>query len=39
METKNAQSEGRIREMGNEDKDIDERMLSTEDVISTSLKK
>ncbi|GKF14129.1 hypothetical protein Tco_0055591, partial [Tanacetum coccineum] len=35
METKNAQSEGRTREMGNEDKDIDERMLSTEDVLST----
>ncbi|GJS33072.1 putative ribonuclease H-like domain-containing protein [Tanacetum coccineum] len=35
METENAQSEGRTREMGNEDKDIDERMLSTEDVIST----
>ncbi|GJX14091.1 hypothetical protein Tco_0205849 [Tanacetum coccineum] len=35
METENAQSEGRTREMGNEDKDIDERMLSTEDVLST----
>ncbi|GJQ94460.1 hypothetical protein Tco_0005599 [Tanacetum coccineum] len=35
METENAQSKGRTREMGNEDKDIDERMLSTEDVLST----
>ncbi|GKB77358.1 hypothetical protein Tco_0944253, partial [Tanacetum coccineum] len=35
METENAQSEGRTREMGNEDKDIDEKMLSTEDVLST----
>ncbi|GJU57681.1 hypothetical protein Tco_1235447 [Tanacetum coccineum] len=35
METENAQSEGRTREMGNEDKDIDERMLSTKDVLST----
>ncbi|GJT03791.1 hypothetical protein Tco_0838253 [Tanacetum coccineum] len=35
MEIENAQSEGRRREMGNEDKDIDERMLSTEDVLST----
>ncbi|GJV27176.1 hypothetical protein Tco_1383624 [Tanacetum coccineum] len=35
METENAQSEGRTREMGNEDKDIDKRMLSTEDVLST----
>ncbi|GJY51327.1 hypothetical protein Tco_0442174 [Tanacetum coccineum] len=35
METENAQSEGRTREMGNEDKDIDERMLSTEYVLST----
>ncbi|GJX26840.1 ribonuclease H-like domain-containing protein [Tanacetum coccineum] len=35
METENAESEGRTREMGNEDKDIDERMLSTEDVLST----
>ncbi|GKD92712.1 hypothetical protein Tco_1372549 [Tanacetum coccineum] len=36
METENAQSEGRTREMGDEDKDIDERMLSTEDVLSTN---
>ncbi|GKC73602.1 hypothetical protein Tco_1119485, partial [Tanacetum coccineum] len=35
METENAESEGRIREIGNEDKDTDERMLSTEDVLST----
>ncbi|GJT33820.1 putative reverse transcriptase domain-containing protein [Tanacetum coccineum] len=35
METENAQSEGRTIEIGNEDKDIDERMLSTEDVLST----
>ncbi|GJT76694.1 hypothetical protein Tco_1043419 [Tanacetum coccineum] len=35
METENAQSEGKTREMGNEDKDIDDRMLSTEDVLST----
>ncbi|GJV86679.1 ribonuclease H-like domain-containing protein [Tanacetum coccineum] len=31
----NAESEGRTREMRNEDKDTDERMLSTEDVLST----
>ncbi|GKD93964.1 hypothetical protein Tco_1373801, partial [Tanacetum coccineum] len=35
METENAQSERRTREMGDEDKDIDEKMLSTEDVLST----
>ncbi|GJY30492.1 hypothetical protein Tco_0413987, partial [Tanacetum coccineum] len=35
METENAQSEGRTREIGDEDKDIDEIMLSTEDVLST----
>ncbi|GKD52881.1 hypothetical protein Tco_1286268, partial [Tanacetum coccineum] len=35
MDTKNAQDEGRTGEMVDEDKDIDERMLSTEDVLST----
>ncbi|GKE91199.1 hypothetical protein Tco_1572294, partial [Tanacetum coccineum] len=35
METENAQSEGMIREMVDEDKEIDERILSTEDVLST----
>ncbi|GJS92553.1 copia protein [Tanacetum coccineum] len=35
METENAQSEGRTREMVDEDKEIDERILSTEDVLST----
>ncbi|GKF34890.1 hypothetical protein Tco_0108090, partial [Tanacetum coccineum] len=35
METENAQSEGRSREMVDEDKEIDERRLSTEDVVST----
>ncbi|GKG30731.1 hypothetical protein Tco_0423219, partial [Tanacetum coccineum] len=35
METENAQSEGRTREMVDEDKEIDERILSTKDVLST----
>ncbi|GKG29533.1 hypothetical protein Tco_0416898, partial [Tanacetum coccineum] len=35
METENAQSEGRIREMVDEDKEFDEVRLSTEDVVST----
>ncbi|GJW93205.1 putative ribonuclease H-like domain-containing protein [Tanacetum coccineum] len=35
METENAQNEGRIREMVDEDKEIDENILSTEDVLST----
>ncbi|GJV93049.1 hypothetical protein Tco_1540862, partial [Tanacetum coccineum] len=35
METENAQSEGRIREMVDEDKEIDEARLSTEDEVST----
>ncbi|GJX96984.1 putative ribonuclease H-like domain-containing protein [Tanacetum coccineum] len=35
METENAQDEGRTREMVDEDKDIDEDILSTEDVLST----
>ncbi|GKG03025.1 hypothetical protein Tco_0310661 [Tanacetum coccineum] len=35
METDNAQSEGRTREMVDEDKEIDEVRLSTEDVVST----
>ncbi|GJU67571.1 hypothetical protein Tco_1253830 [Tanacetum coccineum] len=39
IETENAQSEGRTREMGDEDKDIDERMLSTKDVLSTDFEK
>ncbi|GJT23183.1 MEI2-like protein 6 [Tanacetum coccineum] len=34
METDNAQSEGRTREMVDEDKEIDEVRLSTEDVVS-----
>ncbi|GJW36745.1 hypothetical protein Tco_0059665 [Tanacetum coccineum] len=39
METDNAQSEGRIREMVDEDKEIDEVRLSTEDAISTDKEK
>ncbi|GKE32552.1 hypothetical protein Tco_1451874, partial [Tanacetum coccineum] len=35
METENAQDEGRIREIVDEDKEIDEIRLSTEDVLST----
>ncbi|GKG12898.1 hypothetical protein Tco_0347135, partial [Tanacetum coccineum] len=35
METENAQSEGRTREMVDEDKEIDEVRLSTKDVVST----
>ncbi|GJX99992.1 hypothetical protein Tco_0357011 [Tanacetum coccineum] len=35
METENAQDEGRTREMVDEDKEIDENILSTEDVVST----
>ncbi|GJZ37582.1 hypothetical protein Tco_0583773, partial [Tanacetum coccineum] len=35
METDNAQSEGRTREMVDEDKEIDEVRLSTEDEVST----
>ncbi|GJY89034.1 putative ribonuclease H-like domain-containing protein [Tanacetum coccineum] len=35
METENAQSEGRTREMVNEDKEFDEDRLSTKDVVST----
>ncbi|GKA87670.1 putative ribonuclease H-like domain-containing protein [Tanacetum coccineum] len=35
METENAQSEGRTREMVDEDKEIDEVRLSTEDEVST----
>ncbi|GJX60372.1 hypothetical protein Tco_0291762 [Tanacetum coccineum] len=35
METENAQSEGRTREMVDEDKEFDEDKLSTEDVVST----
>ncbi|GJR06525.1 hypothetical protein Tco_0529509 [Tanacetum coccineum] len=36
METENAQDEGRTREMVDEDKEIDENILSTEDVLSTN---
>ncbi|GKG04595.1 hypothetical protein Tco_0314982, partial [Tanacetum coccineum] len=36
METENAQSERRTREMVDENKEIDERILSTEDVLSTN---
>ncbi|GKB08185.1 hypothetical protein Tco_0836469, partial [Tanacetum coccineum] len=35
MEIENAQNEGRSREMVDEDKEIDENILSTEDVLST----
>ncbi|GJR78358.1 putative ribonuclease H-like domain-containing protein [Tanacetum coccineum] len=35
METENAQNEGRTREMVVEDKEIDDNILSTEDVLST----
>ncbi|GKE73493.1 ribonuclease H-like domain-containing protein, partial [Tanacetum coccineum] len=35
METENAQDMGRTREMVDEDKEIDENILSTEDVLST----
>ncbi|GJS20449.1 hypothetical protein Tco_0449081 [Tanacetum coccineum] len=35
MDTENAQNEGRTKEMVDEDKEIDERILSTEDVLST----
>ncbi|GJW29871.1 hypothetical protein Tco_0046746 [Tanacetum coccineum] len=35
METENAQSEGRTRERVDEDKEVDEGILSTEDVLST----
>ncbi|GJW46650.1 putative ribonuclease H-like domain-containing protein [Tanacetum coccineum] len=35
MDTENAQSEGRTREIVDEDKEIDEVRLSTEDVVST----
>ncbi|GJT50441.1 hypothetical protein Tco_0976598 [Tanacetum coccineum] len=35
MEIENAQDVGRIREMVDEDKEIDENILSTEDVLST----
>ncbi|GJT13191.1 hypothetical protein Tco_0860233 [Tanacetum coccineum] len=38
METENAQNEGRTREMVDEDKEIDENILSTEDVLSTEEK-
>ncbi|GJR83230.1 putative ribonuclease H-like domain-containing protein [Tanacetum coccineum] len=34
METENAQNEGRTREMVDEDKEIDENILSTEDILS-----
>ncbi|GKF47126.1 hypothetical protein Tco_0136928, partial [Tanacetum coccineum] len=36
METENAQNEGRTKEMVDEDKEIDENILSTKDVISTN---
>ncbi|GJU88199.1 hypothetical protein Tco_1300622 [Tanacetum coccineum] len=35
MKTENAQSKGRTREMVDEDKEIDENILSTEDILST----
>ncbi|GJZ52322.1 hypothetical protein Tco_0606837, partial [Tanacetum coccineum] len=35
METENAQSEGRTREMVDEDKEFDEVRLSTEDAVNT----
>ncbi|GKE62194.1 hypothetical protein Tco_1512561, partial [Tanacetum coccineum] len=39
MDTENAQSEGRTREIVDEDKEIDEVRLSTEDVVSTDKEK
>ncbi|GJT97436.1 hypothetical protein Tco_1092954 [Tanacetum coccineum] len=39
METENAQDEGRTREIVDEDKEIDENILSTEDVLSTDKEK
>ncbi|GKC39181.1 hypothetical protein Tco_1051565 [Tanacetum coccineum] len=39
METENAQNEGRIKEMVDEDKEIDENILSTEDILSTDMEK
>ncbi|GKA98894.1 hypothetical protein Tco_0826831, partial [Tanacetum coccineum] len=39
METDNAQSEGRTKEMVDEDKEIDEDRLSTEDAVSTDKEK
>ncbi|GKF47167.1 hypothetical protein Tco_0136969, partial [Tanacetum coccineum] len=36
METENAQDEGRIRDIVDEDKEIEENILSTEDVLSTN---
>ncbi|GKF20054.1 hypothetical protein Tco_0068692, partial [Tanacetum coccineum] len=39
METENAQDVGRTREMVNEDKEIDENILSTEDVLSADMEK
>ncbi|GJW34240.1 hypothetical protein Tco_0054272 [Tanacetum coccineum] len=39
METENAQDVGRTREIVDEDKEIDENMLSTEDVLSTDKEK
>ncbi|GKE84210.1 hypothetical protein Tco_1557952, partial [Tanacetum coccineum] len=39
METENAQNEGRAREMVDEDKEIDENILNTEDVLSTDMEK
>ncbi|GJV29895.1 hypothetical protein Tco_1386343 [Tanacetum coccineum] len=38
METKNAQDEGRTRDIVDEDKEIKENILSTEDVLSTDKK-
>ncbi|GKF74873.1 hypothetical protein Tco_0224317, partial [Tanacetum coccineum] len=38
MDTENAQDEGRTREIVDEDKEIDENILSTEDVLSTDKK-
>ncbi|GKF20472.1 hypothetical protein Tco_0069110, partial [Tanacetum coccineum] len=39
METENAQDVGRIREIVDEEKEIDENILSTEDVLSTDKEK
>ncbi|GJY75708.1 hypothetical protein Tco_0480824 [Tanacetum coccineum] len=39
METKNAQVEGRTRDIVGEEKEIDENILSTEDVLSTDKEK
>ncbi|GKE91417.1 hypothetical protein Tco_1572512 [Tanacetum coccineum] len=39
LELENAQNEGRTKEMVDEDKEIDERILSTKDILSTDMEK